>query len=553
MTVTRVRRHACTAAALLACVALTMPERPAQAAAPPAPVYLDFGGSFAVAYAATARSDGGLVLVGSTLARRTPESRPESALAVAAIGPDGAPDQSFGDGGSVATLVGDAADDVGQAVRVLADGRVEVAGYTNGGRRIFLARYAADGTPDATLGQAGVLTAGAPIPIRKFPEVHNVSFQADGKVVAAGNECNTRHCTFEAMRFTTNLQPDPSFGRGGVAIAPVTARDRQAYGFVQQRDGRLVGYGYATRPGKKKVYDATLVRLNADGTLDRSFGAGGVRTTVVGGGVSDAFGVAETPDGFLTAITYVEWPRDVVGGHGWGVLRMTRRGRIVRSFAADGRLAVGVGTEGLGFPYGIGLARDGTTIVAGHASLDGPASSFAALRIHAGSRADVAVEPLPGPGAGRAHAVVPDKGRGVWLVGTAARPGSKVEQMVALHLPARTLAEFDLRRIASGRALRGFELHVDAPSGGAVRARATRLAGLRCPCRAIAVIQRTAGAPAPLAQRRIRLTDLADPLFVTVRAPRGRSLSGTSVLLSIEDRYGHRGARRQALPTARGG
>ena len=89
---------------------------------------------------------------------------------------------------------------------------------------------------------------------------------------------------------------DTSFGGSGVVTtlpalgAPATA---QSTGLAIQPDGKIVAAGDAFN-GRTEV--DSVVRYDADGSLDSSFGSGGVVTTLVEV-FSETFAMAIQPDG----------------------------------------------------------------------------------------------------------------------------------------------------------------------------------------------------------------------------------------------------------------
>lgn len=70
---------------------------------------------------------------------------------------------------------------------------------------------------------------------------------------------------------------DPSFGNNGKVITSITAGQDHAYGIVVQSDGKIIAAGHSTSTITGK--DFAMVRYNADGTLDNTFGINGVVTT----------------------------------------------------------------------------------------------------------------------------------------------------------------------------------------------------------------------------------------------------------------------------------
>src|SRR5438132_3796152 len=72
-------------------------------------------------------------------------------------------------------------------------------------------------------------------------------------------------------------QPDPSFGVGGKILTDFVGDwDSAGRAAALQADGRLVVAGYAGTNGTRH---AAMARLQPDGSLDPSFGNGGLVTT----------------------------------------------------------------------------------------------------------------------------------------------------------------------------------------------------------------------------------------------------------------------------------
>ena len=72
---------------------------------------------------------------------------------------------------------------------------------------------------------------------------------------------------------TTSGMLDTSFGKGGIVTTAIGS-GAFAYALAIQSDGKLVAAG---RSG-----EFTLARYNTDGSLDTTFGTGGIVTTAIG-------------------------------------------------------------------------------------------------------------------------------------------------------------------------------------------------------------------------------------------------------------------------------
>ena len=116
-----------------------------------------------------------------------------------------------------------------------------------------------------------------------------VAVQPDGRIVVAGYSCDTATCgptgdsSFRLVRYTPDGGLDTDFGAGGMVTTAVGPGRSQAFDVVVRPDGSIVAGGVASAdmgdPGS-----FALVGYRANGTLDPTFGAGGRVITRVGSG-----------------------------------------------------------------------------------------------------------------------------------------------------------------------------------------------------------------------------------------------------------------------------
>ncbi|MEZ5842969.1 MAG: hypothetical protein R3D27_04465 [Hyphomicrobiaceae bacterium] len=229
------------------------------------------GSSTDQGFSVAMQPDGRIVVAGS--------SRIGSAddFALVRYNADGTLDTSFGGGdGIVTTPIGSSVDS-GQSVTVQPDGRIVVAGYSLNGRTTALVRYNADGTLDTALAAA---TASSP---RRSAVRHD--FTKASPLPAAGRPDRRRWLSarldFALVRYNADGTLDTSFGGGdGIVTTPIGSSSDVGNSVTMQPDGRIVVAGYSFNGANA---DFALVRYNADGTLDTSFGGGdGIVTTPVG-------------------------------------------------------------------------------------------------------------------------------------------------------------------------------------------------------------------------------------------------------------------------------
>jgi len=188
--------------------------------------------------------------------------------------PDGSPDPSFGDGGYVETHNGVWA--FASAVALQPDGKIVVAGVSyQGGDNVLseftIARYDPNGSLDTGFGTGGITNT--PIPesgVYWQAGAHQLTLLPSGEILVAGGASwdEDTEAASVLARYKPDGSLDPTFGAGGI-LQPSGA---EAYAIAVQPDGKILG----VRPGP----GIALVRYNPDGSLDPTFGtAGEVKTS----------------------------------------------------------------------------------------------------------------------------------------------------------------------------------------------------------------------------------------------------------------------------------
>jgi uncharacterized delta-60 repeat protein len=209
---------------------------------------------------------------------------------------DGTLDTTFGNGGIVL-----AADThfLATSMALQADGKVIVAGIATGQRgdeQFLLYRFNADGSLDHHFGVEGHISTPISASLFNHNIASNVTIQADGKIVVTGTaEGDSAVSTgaFIVLRYHPDGSLDKSFsgdGQGlyfvsasGVAghVAPSAHLGRDdPEKIVVNDDGTIMVSGIASH-FKNDLYENQLfvIRLRADGTIDRTYGNGGAVTT----------------------------------------------------------------------------------------------------------------------------------------------------------------------------------------------------------------------------------------------------------------------------------
>jgi uncharacterized delta-60 repeat protein len=227
--------------------------------------------------------------------------------ALARYDADGSLDATFGSGGKVLTDFGAAA--FAYAMSIQHDGRIIVAGYTgveDASDSVALARYLPDGSLDPSFGVDGKVVVD--LGEGNFDAALDVVVLSDGGIVVAGvvDVSGPDQPDFLLARFdsdgsldTQGVDPylDTPFGNGGKVTTEVAGYD-EALALAIEPGGKLLVAGDTSSDPSSTSFEFALARYDLDGSLDETFGAGGVLTTDFGG---DAFatGIAVQPDGAI--------------------------------------------------------------------------------------------------------------------------------------------------------------------------------------------------------------------------------------------------------------
>jgi uncharacterized delta-60 repeat protein len=296
-------------------------------------------------------------------------------------------DPTFGTGGKVVTDIGvfeRAADVVTQP-----DGKIVMAATkpAEGGATtsdVVLFRYNVDGSLDASFGINGV----ALIDINGRADLAEaVAIQPDGKIVVAGaSSIFPEPFQFAVTRVQANGAIDASFGTSGTVLTPfgVFAAVRD---MVIQQDGRIVVVGISSSGGPP---DLAVARYNPDGSLDVSFDGDGKVTTDFAGAQEDATGVVVQPDGrIVVSATILE---SVNFNFNFAVVRYNADGSLDSSFGGDGLVTTDIAGGTDVADAGIVLQSDGKLVVGGITAGVGMPPDLALARYNADGTLDAAFD-----------------------------------------------------------------------------------------------------------------------------------------------------------------
>jgi uncharacterized delta-60 repeat protein len=272
-------------------------------------------------------------------------------------------DLSFGTNGVVTTLISNVSSNA-RGVAIQPDGKIVVAGTVYGSSSgIFVARYNSNGSPDTGFGAGGVVTT-------YFGEYFSGSalvLQPDGKILVAGSVNNDSGNGIIVARYTSNGSLDTSFGAGGVVTTYLEAEYFSGSALVLQPDGKIVVAGSVDNGSSS---DILVARYNSTGSLDTSFGTGGwVITDIISEGISGGdrgSAVAIQLDGkILVAGSSLANPP--YGTEYFAVVRYNSNGSLDTSFGAGGMATTHIvgSPDSRNYCWSMALQPDGRIVLGG--------------------------------------------------------------------------------------------------------------------------------------------------------------------------------------------
>lgn len=269
------------------------------------------------------QGDGKIVVAGSV--RR----EGETAFALLRYEPDGSLDAGFGAGGIVITLLSEVHGQL-LGLTIQDDGRIVTVGTTSNNYDSFsvIVRYNPDGSLDSSFDGDGLL-------LTPHRQPSAVVVSDDGRILVAGGapQVSARYLEVSLARYNPDGSPDVTFGEGG-EVRTLIGEESLAHSMVLQSDGKivLIGHYYDTRN------KGLVLRYNADGSLDTTFGDNGVVSTDSGGFAGPVFyDAAIQSDGRIVAVGYSYTDEQVnLGDMGLWLVRYNPDGSLDTTFHGTG-------------------------------------------------------------------------------------------------------------------------------------------------------------------------------------------------------------------------
>ncbi len=249
------------------------------------------------------------------------------------------------------------------------DGKTVVLGSVLEGKKYktALLRFDSSGSLDASFGKNGIDTFSNFLPAGyDGGSLRAIALQPDGKIVAAGTAWYYSGSFYLSnillMRFNADGKIDSTFGQNGTVRTNINSSTGlsvdDAYSVAMQDSSKIVIAGTTYDYQQNRM---VFIRYDNDGAIDNSFGIGGVVLLDINHLDDKAFNVAIQPGGKIVAAgeTYIS-------NHSYDValVRLTHNGTLDNAFGTNGIVTTRIG-DGGDVAKKIAFQKDGKIVVTG--------------------------------------------------------------------------------------------------------------------------------------------------------------------------------------------
>lgn len=300
-------------------------------------------------------------------------------VAVTRLLTNGDPDPGFGTNGRATTKFAGRDQDMDNALAVLPDGRILVAGTSRGSTgddKGFVVKYESDGDPDNTFSvDSKVLLNFGSVDVF----IYDMAVQPDGKIVLSGEVDPTDDTSsFLIVRLNPNGALDSTFSGDGSVTTPFGEGFDGAWRVGLMADGRIVAGGWTELAN---AYGTALARYKPDGKLDRTFGGDGKVVTILDHEFDNYLsGMRVLPSGKVLVSLYYSPDSEAVV-----LMRYLADGRLDDTFSSDG--VVSFTFPGGAETYDVALQANGKILIAARVG-SGTESHMSVIRLLTGGRRD---------------------------------------------------------------------------------------------------------------------------------------------------------------------
>jgi uncharacterized delta-60 repeat protein len=301
---------------------------------------IDFGGN-THARAVTVDSSDRVIVAGFTVAAGTNAND----FAVARLLTNGALDTTFSaDGKQTVNFGGNGTNSQANAVRLTTSGDILLAGSSGGNSvNTAVAALTSTGALDANFGSGGKVQFFLDAGSTNTP-CNAMALDSQGRLVLGGSVAVGSNTDFVVARLLSSGAMDAAFNNGGDKVIPFGVGSDACYGLAIDSSDRVVVAG-ETANGTQ-LNDVAVGRLASTGALDSTFGVGGKQiTSLMSDSFVDGNAVAMDSSGRMVVAARVRFDDTSTSATPsvFGVLRYTSNGSLDTSFGVGGMVTIDFG------------------------------------------------------------------------------------------------------------------------------------------------------------------------------------------------------------------
>ncbi len=334
-----------------------------------------------IGYAAVILPDGKIVVAGSSF---TDPDIFKYDVAIVRYNTDGTLDTTFGTNGITTTALSEIGWDEGYDIARQSDGKLVVVGVAaNENLDSAVIRYNSNGTLDATFGTGGIVTTA--VNATRDDLFLNIALQSDGKIIASGWTKSGTNIIGSLVRYNTDGTLDTTFDTDGkVTLSSGSGQNTQFSQLAVLSSGKIMITGY-TRNGTSAQINFLVALYNSDGSLDSTFGTGGITTTDIYSNNRD-MGIALLiqPDEKIISAGTANYTAGSSGD--FAAVRYNSNGSLDTSFGTNGIATVSINS--FDQIYGAVLQSDGKIVLAGRSKSGAFNYDMAVVRLNSNGTLD---------------------------------------------------------------------------------------------------------------------------------------------------------------------
>jgi uncharacterized delta-60 repeat protein len=304
------------------------------------------------------QADGKIVVVGHSV---FDEVANEDDFFIMRLKADGSLDSTFGTNGKTYSPLAQGGPDYAYSAALQPDGKIVVGGNVGDGTggAFGVVRYKTNGTLDSTFGTNGVVLTDFD---NNADYCFTVNIQSDGKIIASGYvyDMSVSRYKFGAARYNANGSLDNTFDGDGKLMTEFGTLEDVCTAAAIQADGKIVLAGYTWTPAMKTRF--AVARYNTNGTLDNTFGIGGKVTNAVDTGNHWTRAITIQPDGKIILAGQVTIGINYT--HHFALLRYNTDGTLDNTWGNGGIVITAVQPD-YSVPQSLALQPDNKVVVGG--------------------------------------------------------------------------------------------------------------------------------------------------------------------------------------------